>query len=649
MKILFFALFFTSLNLNAQDVRLETLTVTGTRSAKYNSDAPIKTEVITQEEFKEKNYNNAAEAIKDVSGLMLVSNYGKAGLVPVIQGLSSEHVLVLIDGTPQTPNGGSGFDLSSIHLSDIEKIEIVKGASSVLYGSSALGGVINIITKKQKNNLSFNIKKNYYFETKPDKKDPYNNLSLNFSKAFEKLSYKFGIGHTLEKAIDRDASTDRKDTEDRETLNTSIGIEAKLNQKNKLSFDYNRLDEKNREYDVDASVSPIEKLHHDGIVKKNSFKLKHEYNHNNSDFESYVFFENILDEFKINDKVATSYPESITKYDYTNLKGETLYRNAYNSYNILTLGAYYSKETLDGTLRSQTNPTTVKKSKEVDNKFTEVVDIYAQNDYIYNDYEIISGVRYSFDRHYKENISPKINLSKNIDLKNDDKIILRTSIGTGYKIPTIKQLYYDKKGFYTVSGNQNLKAETATSYQLGADYFKGQSFYFGLNGFYNKVNRLITLKKITSSEYTYKNTKSSSILGGELSTGFNINKKFFSDTSLTYTRAVDDETGKIITERPFVLGKQQFKFKLSDNLQTLYIVNYYGHSFSDEKNREEYKPYATQDLHLIYNLSKNADLSVGINNIFNDVANPLSDEEDLVKDNRPAIGRIGFVSLNVSY
>lgn len=126
---------------------LAPVVVTGTRTEKFLDETPIRTEVVDREEIERMHARTLKQALEDVPGLQLTEVHGKSGYEVSLQGLSSDQVLVLIDGLPITASTGSTVDLSQYLLNEVDHIEIVKGATSAQYGSSAMGGVINVITR----------------------------------------------------------------------------------------------------------------------------------------------------------------------------------------------------------------------------------------------------------------------------------------------------------------------------------------------------------------------------------------------------------------------------------------------------------------------------------------------------------------------
>ncbi len=140
----------------ADAVRLETITVTSAAAFEQSlSDAPASISVVTREDLEQKRFSNLAEALADIPGVDVRAGTGKTGGLNIgIRGMPSEYTLILIDGRRQntsgnvTPNGFGETATSFLPpVSAIERIEVIRGPMSTLYGSDAMGGVINIITR----------------------------------------------------------------------------------------------------------------------------------------------------------------------------------------------------------------------------------------------------------------------------------------------------------------------------------------------------------------------------------------------------------------------------------------------------------------------------------------------------------------------
>ncbi|MBT2560149.1 TonB-dependent receptor [Pedobacter sp. ISL-68] len=143
----------TKLHMDASQSELTEVAVSGTRSAPDNlieaerSAMPVT--VISRRTIELMGSRRLDEVLKEQTGVAIVNNIGGgARSVGVqMQGFGSEYVMILIDGQPMVGRNSGNFDLSRISVSNIERIEIIKGATSCLFGSEALGGAINIITR----------------------------------------------------------------------------------------------------------------------------------------------------------------------------------------------------------------------------------------------------------------------------------------------------------------------------------------------------------------------------------------------------------------------------------------------------------------------------------------------------------------------
>lgn len=136
--------------------QLSTIVVSAAGYEQKITDAPASVTVITEEDFKTKRITSIADALADIEGVDISPTAGKTGGLNIrIRGMDAEYTLVLVDGRRQnstgdiTPNGfGESNNIFIPPISAIERIEVIRGPASTLYGSDAIGGVVNIITKK---------------------------------------------------------------------------------------------------------------------------------------------------------------------------------------------------------------------------------------------------------------------------------------------------------------------------------------------------------------------------------------------------------------------------------------------------------------------------------------------------------------------
>ena len=140
-------LFVSGLPAFAGVANLETVVVTGTRTERLSRESPVRTETVTADQIETLHARDLKEALQYLPGIQLREIHGKSGYEVWIQGLNADRVLVLVDGMPVSPTTGSSVDVTQLSLLEVEQVEVVKGATSALYGSAAMGGVVNIITR----------------------------------------------------------------------------------------------------------------------------------------------------------------------------------------------------------------------------------------------------------------------------------------------------------------------------------------------------------------------------------------------------------------------------------------------------------------------------------------------------------------------
>lgn len=133
-----------------EQVQTRDVVVTASRTEQLAKEAPAAVEVITREDLDKMGAENLAQALQLAIGID-VSENGMVGNSVAIRGAKSNQTLIMVDGmrirTENTDQTANNYELQRVNMADVERIEIVRGATSSLYGADAMGGVINIITK----------------------------------------------------------------------------------------------------------------------------------------------------------------------------------------------------------------------------------------------------------------------------------------------------------------------------------------------------------------------------------------------------------------------------------------------------------------------------------------------------------------------
>jgi outer membrane receptor for ferrienterochelin and colicins len=132
--------------LTAAPLALDQVAVTAARRPQRLADAVVTTEVVTRRDIEQTGASDLAAVLTEQTGVQLQGGH-PSGAGVMLQGIGAERVLVLLDGQPLVGRISGTFDLSRVPTAMIERVEMVKGPQSTLYGSEAMGGVVNIVTR----------------------------------------------------------------------------------------------------------------------------------------------------------------------------------------------------------------------------------------------------------------------------------------------------------------------------------------------------------------------------------------------------------------------------------------------------------------------------------------------------------------------
>ena len=489
---------------------LQEVVVTGTGTQHLLKDAPVQTEVISGKMLQ----NYAGRSIEDILGGLTASfafNEDDMGSQMQLNGLGNSYILILIDGKRIHGDVGGENDLSLIDPQNIEKIEIVKGASSALYGSDAIAGVINIITKKhdkeglllenttrggsygdlrQHNGIALNL----------GKWSSYTNFQLQHSDGWQNTA----VEHT---SVGEDPITDsRNKTVNRHTnwqvaerltytFSKDLELYAEGSTYGKRIY---RPSGKYPRYDVhtydlqysnqSASVGGKWKLNQTDQVTLDVDWNRHAY--------YYYFTANTLVEDYEKSRGTLYYPyfpylpdqtelQSDQQRTMANLKG--IFTLPYD--NQLSAGLEYRYDWLNA-------PTRVAGGKVSD--WTGA--LYVQDEWRWLCSSTVAahltaGLRLNDNQQFGWRLTPKVSAM----LKVGEPWRIRATWSQGFKTPTTKELHYryvrQMSGTYLYLGNTNLKPQASNYFSLSGEYTRG-GLSVTLSGYYNKVRDMIALVTI---------------------------------------------------------------------------------------------------------------------------------------------------------
>ncbi|MBT8261116.1 MAG: TonB-dependent receptor, partial [Bacteroidia bacterium] len=610
-----------------------------------------------------------------------------------IQGLDPQYTLILIDGVPLVGRSAGTLDLSRLTVGNIKQIEIVKGASSSLYGSEALGGVINIITDLPKQQgLKGDL--DYRFGT-------FNSHDLNLDLGYRKgklrlngfINYNSSDGYDLNNAV----NVNTVDPYHNITINPRLQYDFSDDTNLFVSF---------RGFHQNQDYVPTQTEQGDIITYEwnTHLKLNHKYHEKwSSYFEFY----------------ATGYDTEQTLND-----SET---------NQLVSKSNYDELLIRPEIRATFEPnykTTFIGGLGMDHESLERNDFSVQpifnSPYIFLQYDaditeklnLILGARYDSHSDYKSQFSPKSALRYEIT----DELAVKGSVGYGFKAPDFRQLYFDLDGFggYTVLGynmvpsvlqemfdnglllasyNQAqiddfvsdfrgaLRPESSIAYNVGFTYRPIHALNFEINFFRNDItdlidSRQVAVKATQNGVFSYVNVNKAYTQGFEFNANWQANEQFKISGGYQYLIAKDKdaeaifESGQAFASTPqgaVQLSKDDYfglpnrsrymanvklfyenkDLGLNTNIRGVYRSKYGLFDTNGtvngyiDKYDDFVEGFSIWDLAINKTVFKNYELGIGIDNVFDFTDWPESAGDQVFIANIP--GRLFYGTLNIKF
>lgn len=607
---------------------LESLNVFGhTKSMQVLGDIPVKTEILTSEEILKTHSNNLADAIRYMPGLQIKEIHGKSGTAVWMQGFDANRVLILIDGSPLAPSSGSAVDLTQIAIGDVARIEITKGAMSALYGASAMGGVINVITKEPDK------KRQVKLELSGGSWSDQNVKSNDFAKKTGRVEVS-GVEDKGYWQLVADArySHGFKATGTGEGTQGWAGHKANLSGKFKIDLTSNtRLKLMPRFYD--ENVSTVLDNFVPGIGNLPKYKIDETRRshidvvlENEPDPETlltarvmYEAFENEASQ----DVIATESIVEINRQSELMIKGtEFRLERVLGDSHAITTGLEFESGRMSVDLTSNEARTVI----EVDNKSNSSFQFYLQDSWLITDsMELMPGIRLHRSPDFGRYLSPMVSLMHSSFSLLPGELTLRAGLGNGYRVPNLKEQYFifDHSHLgYKVIGNPDLEPETSVSLQAGMEWISPNSTVVELSVFQHMTRNLIetSLDAAASAEtglsiYNYQNYSKTRSTGLESV----VRKQWFdnvtTDLSYAYLHAKDVSTNLALVKRPEHEIKLGLDLQLTDQTSFVLKYNYQSKQFLDSENTKTSPSFATVDLKINHTLNTHWQLFAGANNL----------------------------------
>jgi len=500
--------------------------VSATRLPTPEAQVASSVTVVTAEDIAARQQRTLTDILKEIPGLNLVQNGGPGGLATVfMRGTNSNHTKVLVDGIdvsdPSSPN--ATFDFAQFLTQDIERVEVLRGPQSGLYGSDAIGGVINIITKAGSGPAQvFASAEGGSFET-------FNQIGAVRGSA-DRFHYNASVEHfhsgaTPVTPLDLLApgETRNDDYYDNLTLATKLGYDVAPNFDVGLVARYT--DGHLRETGDDFSTFP-------------SFPAAQQTQINTSEYYAratghLVLLDGFLDQTlgiaytrKRTSTQEPDFPESLATGERTKIDWQGTLR--FSKAQALVLGAEHARDEISEPISASNN---------IESGYAELQSQFSESLYSSINARYDSNDRFGGKATYR--FAPAYLIAAT-------GTKLKASVGSGFKAPTLSELFQDFAPFF--SANPNLKSETSTGFDAGVEQaFGGEALKVGATYYYNRVRNLVSVDDTGTS---YANVGRAHTDGVESFLTYTPLNALTLRADYTYTQATDDGSHQELLRRP---------------------------------------------------------------------------------------------------
>ena len=621
---------------------LDEVVVTATRTPKRLSQSPVITQVVTARQIEDRGLSDIKSLLtQEIPGL--VFNEVGFGTSINLQGLGGKHILFLVDGERMAGETGDNIDYQRLELNNIERIEIVQGAASALYGSQAMGGVINIITRKQKKPFSVSVsakwaqpyERNFTDVEKDDRLRVYKrnadrpnlNADITVGGKWRKwtgksvLSYKSADAYRLfdtDSVVKYFPEYDYTLRQPRRTMPTLVSGYGGHNFTQTITY------------------APTEKLSFSAkgnlyAMDKYDLSLDNKYEQNTDASGSLNAVYRLSD---FSDFQVSLYADNYNRYRALELlpgQKEHIYRHRLlqpraqytfrvGSQHALNTGVEYLYESL------YADKFEAERYQERNQRSGS---LYVQDDWsVTRHFSVVAGIRADYHNAYGFNVSPKV-----AAIVKRFPFTLRFNYAAGYRSPNLKELYmnWDHLGMFMIYGNAALRPERNHYFSLSAEYVSEYLYAVAtgyVNLFSDKIEGVWTNNQ---TELHYRNISSTTLAGANANVRVNPLKNLFVYATVNYLHpgrrgGVRLNTQSVLTattraEYAFRIGKQHVVLNVSG---TLLGSKKYSVLEKIRPNHTEVEAYYTArvpgyslwNASATWRFSERARLTLGVDNLF---------------------------------
>jgi vitamin B12 transporter len=598
--------------------------------------------VITHREIEAQQHTAIPQVFATVPGLNVVQSGGPGGATSVfLRGTNSNHTKVLLDGMDiNDPNSASGsYDFAHLSISDVDRIEVLRGPQSGLYGADAVGGVIDIRTKRGEGpaRITGSVEGGSYGTF---------NQTGGVSGSSGAFSYLFNAAHlhtgdmpVTPLELLPPGQVRNNDSYDNQTYTGSLGVEIAKN------FDVSvttRHVASNYRFSSDAFnfstfLYAPEPTQSESVTKQWFTRALAHHTLFDGAFEQ-TFGVGYMDyrrkDFDPDPAAGTStYNGDRLKYDWTGvfklIQGQTL-----------TLGA---ERQTDEIVNSPLSPV----STPVSAAFTDTAGFAQVQSSFQERFFNVASVRYDSNDRFGDVTTYRVAPAFLI-LETDTK--LKGSYGTGFKAPSLNEMFVNYPA-YDLYANPNLKPEVSSGYDLGFEQWAlGRRLQFGATYFHNDITNLITLGHVPGSPdpfaYWATNVNQAAIDGVETFVAFKPRSDVSVRVDYTYIMAMDAIAHTELLRRPKHKVSVQAKWQATEKLNLSATVIHAGDAMDYLRDSAIYTPVKWPG-YTVVNVAADYDVGGGVT-VFSRIDN-LFDEHYQAPSGwlRPGIGAYAGLKISV--
>ena len=590
---------------NSDPLGLQTVVVTATRTPKPLKDIPVVTRVITAEDIKKVDATTVKDILQqELPGLEFTYSMGHQVLN--MGGYDGNNILFLIDGERMAGESMDNVDFARLDMASIERIEIVKGAASTLYGSAAMGGVINIITKSPSKTWAANVNSRYDGANKEWRHGA--NADFNVGKVNSLTTFQMTDADSLSLRGETSSlltayANKTYNVKERLTWNVSDALWLTgragyfFRERNTSTFSHERYRDFNYGLKGNWSINQLQDLE-----------------------VAYSFDQYDKSDFAVQTRWDVR--------DYSNRQniGRVLYNVQMPAWHsLLTAGVDYMNDYL----------MSYQFSDERNSHSQDCYDAFVQWNYAPDEHwAVIGGLRYNYFSASSEGMPTW----KVAGMYKTGSHSFRLSYASGFRAPSLKEMYMNfyMGGLFMIYGNENLKCETNHNFSFtwSTDGSVGDRLWYCMTatGYYNIFSNYITTATVMKNEaygQMYTNVANQKIVGADANVQVRHSNGVGAKVSYAFTRNIVGKGQPDLTgSRPHSLTwrldyDRQFcdsyglNVALSGRFLSAVTLTEYTSTLLDKTVQQRYDAYSLWKLSLSQRLAKGITLNCALDNLFN--------------------------------